>query len=150
MRAPVFLPLLGFSLAALAPRAARAQAAPPPAPATPAVPAAAAEPPGECFGFSFGAWSPALDWRAAGHGADAPGVRLAGEFASRDSAGGAGALILFPSWWPAGVGVQLPRSPRARGDTVAGLAQAFVADGRLRSPRASVRAWLKPCAGGAR
>jgi hypothetical protein len=102
----------------------------------------------ECFGFAFGTWTPALDWRRGGHGTDAPRVRLAGEFAARDSTRGDQELTLFPSWWPAGVGVHFARPPRALGDTVQGVAVAFVADGRLRPPRTTVRAWLKPCGSG--
>jgi hypothetical protein len=126
-------------------------------PAAPSVPSPAADtsaapppPVGECYGFSFGAWKPALDWRAAGHGADPAAVHLPGEFAARDSAGGGKELILFPSWWPAGVGVRFARAPSAVGDTVAGVASAFVADGRRPTPRAPVRAWRKACGAGAR
>jgi hypothetical protein len=101
----------------------------------------------ECFGFAFGEWKPALSWRGAGHGADAPTVRLSGEFAARDSATGESELLLFPSWWPAGVGVRFARPPRMPGDTVSGVARAFVADRRLPTPSTAVRAWRTPCGG---
>jgi hypothetical protein len=54
-------------------------------------------------------------------------------------------LLLYPSFWPAGVSARFPRTPRTQGDTVRGTATAFVADGRVRSPEAEVMAWLVPC-----
>ena len=151
VRAATLGAALAASFAAAAPRAMRAQAAPVAARDTardtvPSAPVAVAE----CFGFAFGPWRPPLDWRAAGHGADAPSVRLPGEFAARDSAAGRYELLLFPSWWPAGVGVRFDRAPRVPGDTVGGVAHAFVADGRRATPSTTVRAWLKPCGGEAR
>lgn len=160
------------------------------------------DPDAECYGFSFGAWHPALNWRAAGHppsmepaalaGARAgrtPGAPAAGrpvrpgttpppnqsrppEWAVRepargaedrerpgppatvggaDSAESAGdpraevALTLFPSWWPVGVSVHLPRRPEV-GDTIAGRATALVADGRVTPPASTIRAWRVVCA----
>jgi hypothetical protein len=165
-------------------------------------PATRPDPDAECYGFSFGAWQPALNWRAAGHppsmepaalaGARAgrpPGAPAAGrpgrqgttppanqsrppEWAVREPARGAEdrerleptatasgadsaeragdpraevALTLFPSWWPVGVSVRLPRRPEV-GDTVAGQAMALVADGRVTSPASTVRAWRVVCA----
>ena len=137
----------------LAPRDASGQGVPPErsAPDTTASALAAAPPSAaECLGFSFGAWTPPLDWRAGGHGADSPGARLPGEFAARDSSLGESELMLFPSWWPAGVAVHFAHTPRVPGDTVPATATALVADGRLRPPRAAARAWLKPCGSGAR
>jgi hypothetical protein len=106
---------------------------------------------GACFGFSFGAWTPPLDWEAAGHGArpnpkslqQAPdgrdwAVDLADE--STDSS-----LVLFPAWWPVGVVVRLPRALLATGDTLRGRATALVADARRQAPTADVRAWRVPC-----
>ena len=55
-------------------------------------------------------------------------------------------LILFPPWWPVGVGVWLERSA-APGDTVRGVARAFVADAQVSVPTSTVRAWRAPCAG---
>ncbi len=103
----------------------------------------------QCFGFSFGAWQPALDLTAAGHGAPpaaqaqlkAPGGR---DWAS-DATPNDTTLFLFPAWWPAGVQVTFARRPRAGADTVPGTASALVADGRLLPPRAPLRAWRVAC-----
>jgi hypothetical protein len=108
-----------------------------------------------CLGFAFGAWTPPLDWRAAGHGAMPDSSRLQRAPSGRDWASDAGAgepdslLILFPKWWPAGVSVELPTRTPAPGDTVVGRAVAFVANGARKSPTSSVRAWRVGC-GGAR
>jgi hypothetical protein len=50
--------------------------------------------------------------------------------------GGRQRLILFPSWWPAGVVITFP--PGALGDTLQGDAEALVAD--LARPRSHARA----------
>jgi hypothetical protein len=104
-----------------------------------------------CLGFSFGAWTPALDWRAAGHG-EMPDARVLQHAPSgRDWASDAGAgmpdtlLMLYPGWWPAGVRVDLPTRTPAPGDTVVGRAIAFVANGSAQAPTARVRAWQVPC-----
>lgn len=111
--------------------------------------------PNECWGFVFGTWSPALDWAAAGHNAHArraaPPAPEASttdgaprhDAASFERAGGP-ALVLYPTWWPVGVGISLERQP-ADGDTVRGVAHAFVADGRLTPPESTILAWRKPC-----
>jgi hypothetical protein len=104
-----------------------------------------------CLGFSFGVWTPPLDWQAAGHGArpdpkvlqHAPDGRDWAADLSLESADSA--LVLFPSWWPAGVVVRLPRGLPAPGDTIRGRATALVADGRRQAPAADVRAWRVPC-----
>jgi hypothetical protein len=106
---------------------------------------------GACFGFSFGQWTPPLDWEAAGHGArpnpnsaqHAPdgrdwAVDLADE--STDSS-----LVLFPAWWPVGVVVRLPRGLLTSGDTLRGRATALIADARRQAPTADVHAWRVPC-----
>jgi hypothetical protein len=104
-----------------------------------------------CLGFSFGAWTPPLNWRGAGHGEmpsasvlqHAPAGR---DWATNDGAGAADSLlILYPAWWPAGVRVDLPNRAPAIGDTVTGRAVAFVANGSLKSPEAKVRAWQVAC-----
>ena len=131
---------VGVALAALA-SSAHAQSAEPPAARSTA---------GSCFGFTFGRWTPALDLRGAGHqpasraaAADtAPGGREWAMPTAVDSGGIS--LTLFPAWWPAGVRVQLPHAPAAS-DTVRGAAYAYVADGRVRSPRSEVLAWAVPC-----
>lgn len=108
-----------------------------------------------CFGFAFGAWSPPLDWRAAGHGDRPDSSKLVHAPAGRDwaaegSAPRDTALMLYPAWWPVGVLVEIPARRIVEGDTVTGRASALVADGRLRAPTAVVRAWRVPCAGSAR
>lgn len=100
-----------------------------------------------CYGFSFGRWTPALDQAAAGHdprGPAAPRTPEGRGWAMNDSSSGA-ALILFPTWWPAGVRVTLPSGPPARGKSAAGTASALVADGRLRSPTAPIVVRGVPC-----
>lgn len=104
----------------------------------------------ECLRFIFGPWTPPLDAKAAGHPTfppaeslpQAPGGR---GWAVSDSTTGDAQLLLYPSFWPAGVSVRFPRAPRAPHDTVRGTATALVADGRVRSPEAGVMAWLVPC-----
>src|SRR5687768_5002529 len=85
-----------------------------------------------CFGFRFGAWTPALDWRAAGHPRrdSTPAVAMAPagrEWAATVSSGTASdsVLLLFPEWWPAGVKIEVP--PTETGDTVNARATALVA-----------------------
>ena len=107
--------------------------------------------PAHCLGFSFGTWTPALSWQSAGHGAlvdsslvprapDGRGWAVPEREPQSDST-----LVLFPSWWPAGIVVVLERPPSAPRDTVAGRATAIVADGRKASPTSLVRAWYARC-----
>ena len=104
-----------------------------------------------CLGFAFGTWTPPLNWKGAGHVnpldsahvGRAPGGR---GWAANDTAGATPYLMLFPMWWPAGVALELPNRSPAIGDTVTGKATALIADGRLRAPVASVRAWRVACA----
>jgi hypothetical protein len=103
-----------------------------------------------CLGFAFGAWSPALDWRAAGHTSplDPAAHQRADDgrdWATTQAVQDEHTIVLLPAWWPAGVSVTLPTRTPAPGDTVSGTAFAYVADGRLRVPRATVRAWRVPC-----
>jgi hypothetical protein len=111
--------------------------------------------PNECWGFVFGAWSPPLDWASAGHAAagslrapPAPELSSTGGAPRHDAASferrGEPALVLYPTWWPVGVGITLDRQPLA-GDTVRGVAHAFVADGRVTAPASRILAWRKPC-----
>jgi hypothetical protein len=103
-----------------------------------------------CLGFSFGPWTPPLDWHVAGHARTpdsisvgrAPGDR--GWATSLNHPAADGTMLLFPSWWPVGVTVALPARALAPGDTVEGRAMALVANGTT-SPSAVVRAWLVPC-----
>jgi hypothetical protein len=104
-----------------------------------------------CLGFFFGAWTPALDWRAAGHTSplDPAAHQRADDgrdWATTQAVQDEHTIVLLPEWWPAGVSVTLPTRAPAPGDTVSGSAFAYVADGRLRVPRATVRAWRVPCA----
>jgi len=107
------------------------------------------ESPPVCLGFSFGAWTPALDWRAAGHPPLDPKFHLRADdgrdWATTDAVTNESVLVLLPSWWPAGVSVTLPDRTPALGDTVVGSAFAYVADGRRTAPRSQVRAWRVPC-----
>lgn len=97
-----------------------------------------------CLGFSFGAWNPPLDWRGAGHGDPPTEKSLQRAPDGRDwavdlpAAGRDSTLLLFPSWWPAGVSVVVPQRALAVGDTVRAEAIALVADGRKTAPRSQV------------
>jgi hypothetical protein len=104
-----------------------------------------------CFGFSFGAWTPPLDWHASGHERTPDSISTplasggrgwAAELTHPDQDG---TMLLFPSWWPVGVKVALPARALAPGDTVEGLATALVGNGYVTPSRAPVRAWLLPC-----
>ena len=100
-----------------------------------------------CYGFTFGRWSPALDLVAAGHDPSTPPGPSAPEgrgWAADDSTS-RGSMMLFPSWWPAGVRVTLPGAPPQAGDTVSGSAVALVGDGRRRPPRAPLKVWGVAC-----
>ena len=104
-----------------------------------------------CLGFAFGTWTPALDWRAAGHQtALDPSVHQRADdgrdWATTQAVQDEHTIVLLPSWWPAGVSVTLPTRAPAPGDTVVGRAFAYVGDGRRKAPTAEVRAWSVPCA----
>ena len=103
-----------------------------------------------CFGFRFGAWTPPLDWRAAGHPRrdSTPAVAMAPagrEWAATVSSGTAAdsVLLLFPEWWPAGVKIEVPATET--GDTMNARATALVARAGLPTPVSRVRAWRVPC-----
>ena len=103
-----------------------------------------------CFGFGFGTWTPPLDWRGAGHAVVTDSSQLPrapegrGWAASLDSSAET-SLLLFPTWWPVGVSVEVPHRPLVPGDTVSGTAVALVANGRAEPPRSRVRVWRVPC-----
>jgi hypothetical protein len=107
-----------------------------------------------CLRFTFGAWTPALDWQGAGHGRSIDSTHVARDANGRPWAaptGGSGApgdtvLMLFPPWWPAGVSIEMRTADFARGDTVTGKATALVADARRVSPVAKARVWRVACA----
>jgi hypothetical protein len=123
-------------VALLAPSAARTQAAAPD------------EGP-VCLGFAFGAWTPALDWKGAGH--TVPIERAAQDRApgGRDWAappvGTDTTIMLYPRWWPVGIVVTLPTRTPAVGDTIAGHAVALVPRHDVAAPEARVRAWRVAC-----
>jgi hypothetical protein len=107
------------------------------------------EPP-VCLGFTFGQWTPALDWKAAGHQttidpATHQHAADGRDWATTQAVQDEHTIMLLPSWWPAGVSVTLPNRSPAMGDTVVGSAFAFVADGRKKAPTAKVWAWRVPC-----
>jgi hypothetical protein len=107
--------------------------------------------PALCFGFSFLAWTPPLNWRTAGHAAVLDSSRVPrapdgrGWAADDLGKGSDSTLVLFPTWWPAGIVIELERKPVARGDTVVGHAIAMVADGRVKPSTSRVRAWQTRC-----
>jgi hypothetical protein len=135
--------LLSLALLA-APALARAQA-----------PEQPRDEPTVCLGFTFGQWTPALDWRAAGHQTpiDPSFHQHASDgrdWATTQAVQDEHTIMLLPAWWPAGVSVTLPTRTPAPGDTVVGSAFAFVADGRKKAPTAKVWAWRVPCSAQAR
>jgi hypothetical protein len=137
-RVCIFLLFAATSVAALT-HVARAQA-----------PATAGEA-ATCFGFSFGPWTPPLDWRASGHARTPESISVplasggrgwADELTHPDQNG---TMLIFPSWWPVGVKVALPARTLTPGDTVEGRAIALVGNGFVTPSRAAVRAWLVRC-----
>jgi hypothetical protein len=62
-----------------------------------------------------------------------------------DSTARGESLLLFPSWWPAGVTVRFSLVPGR--DSTRGEARAFVADGRVEPPTSLVTVWRVPCGG---
>lgn len=120
----------------------------------------AAQPASPCVRIAFGTWAPPLDWKGSGH-ADSS-ARIAGRIQQlRDSvyanaprtgrdemvwseSDGKRQLLLFPSWWPAGVMITF--APDALGDTLDGQAEALVADLSKRASRAAARVLRNACA----
>jgi hypothetical protein len=108
------------------------------------------EPP-VCLGFAFGTWTPALNWKAAGHQTAVDSALLqraedGRDWATTQAVQDEHTIVLLPSWWPVGVSVTLPNRSPAAGDTVVGTAFAFIGDGRKTAPTTKVRAWRVPCA----
>ena len=105
----------------------------------------------ECWGFSFGKWTPPLDWERSGHGAVLDSARVPrapngrGWAASDIEMPSDSSLLLFPPWWPAGILVVFKGKPTKLADTVAGTATAFVADARKAPSTSPIRGWLVPC-----
>ena len=103
-----------------------------------------------CLGFAFGTWTPALNWKAAGHQTPIDEALLqraedGRDWATTQAVQDEHTIVLLPSWWPVGVSVTLPNRSPALGDTVVGTAFAFIGDGRKTAPTAKVRAWRVPC-----
>ena len=104
-----------------------------------------------CFGFSFGPWTPPLDWHASGHERSPDSIKAPlasggrGWAAELNHPDQDGTMLIFPSWWPVGVKIALPARTLAGGDTVNGRATALVGNGFVTPSRAAVRAWLVPC-----
>ena len=107
--------------------------------------------PAVCYGFSFGKWTPPLDWQLSGHGATLDSARVPrapngrGWAASDVEIESDTTILLFPPWWPAGVLVELKAKPVTLSDTVAGRATAFVADGRKQPSTSAIRGWRVAC-----
>lgn len=106
---------------------------------------------GECYGFSFGKWTPPLDWERSGHVTVLDSARVPrapngrGWAASDIEMPSDTSLLLFPPWWPAGVLVAFKTKPVTLADTVRGTATAFVADARKQPSTSVIRGWLVPC-----
>ena len=114
------------------------------------------EPSSTCWRFAFGAWTPALDWAAAGHDGQAAdlatrvqrvrdSVYLRDTSAARNNAmmwertKAGWSVVLFPQWWPVGVQVQFD-SVLAGGGEMTGRATALVANANAQPSRARARA----------
>ena len=116
----------------------------------------AQEPSSTCWRFAFGAWTPALDWAAAGHDGNASELaervrRVRDSVYVRDSAAvrnnamvwektkAGWSVVLFPQWWPVGVQVEFD-SVLAGGREMTGRATALVANSNSQPSRARARA----------
>jgi hypothetical protein len=104
-----------------------------------------------CLRFTFGTWSPALNWKAAGHATVLDSLRIDRAPDGRAWAGPAGnaagdtVLVLYPAFWPAGVALSFDARTLQPGDTATARATAFVADARVPSSVTSARVWRVPC-----
>lgn len=122
---------------------------------------AGTSPPSPCWRFSFGEWTPPLDWSRSGHPGNASTVatavrRIRDSVFAKDTVASAsnamtwertprGALLLlYPPWWPAGVEVTFD-STTAGGTEMLGTAIAMVADAAQSASRSRARAWQVPC-----
>ncbi len=105
-----------------------------------------------CLRFTFGAWTPALDWQTAGHRGALDSLHVDRTPEGRGWAAPSAAratdtvLVLFPSFWPAGVSLEFDPRALSASDTVVGKATALVADARKASPISRARVWRVPCA----
>lgn len=113
-------------------------------------------PPGACWRFAFGEWTPPLDWSQAGHAGDASAMAtqmrsVRDSIFVRDTAAVNSntmlwerttrgfQLLLFPPWWPVGVLVTFD-STALTAREMTGEAVAMAADGSRDPSRARVRA----------
>jgi hypothetical protein len=118
-------------------------------------------PSGACWSFSFGEWAPPLDWSGAGHRGDTASanarVRRARDsvFVHDSAAVESNAmewdrtehgweLMLFPSWWPAGVVVRFDGNP-ADSAVTHGEATAMLGDPNREPSRTRVMAKPHVC-----
>ncbi|MGQ0647498.1 MAG: hypothetical protein ACT4P7_07985 [Gemmatimonadaceae bacterium] len=120
-----------------------------------------------CARLTFGPWSPPLNWSGAGHADSATQVAAMvrrirdSVYTGRTTAMGrdemqwietnAGRrLMLYPSWWPAGVMITFDSSgdtvsTSPPGDVLTGAAVGLVADAAQPQPRAAVRVVHMSC-----
>jgi len=104
-----------------------------------------------CLRFTFGAWTPALDWKLAGHRGAADSTHVGHTPEGRGWAAPASGqnadtvLVLFPGFWPAGVSLTFDPRALSAADTVIGKATALVADANKPSPVSRARVWRVPC-----
>jgi len=119
--------------------------------------------PSLCWRFSFGEWSPPLDWSNAGHvgNADSSAAavrRIRDSVYAKDpvatgnnamtwyrNANGSVALLLFPNWWPVGVQVDFDSTIAGRRGEMLGTAAAMVANAGMPVSKARARALQLPC-----
>lgn len=124
--------------------------------------AGTAHPPsGACWSFSFGEWDPPLDWSGSGHRGDTTTAnarvrRIRDSVYVHDSAAVASnamewdrtahgwELMLFPSWWPAGVVIRFDGNP-ADSSVAEGEATALLGDPNRKPSRTRVRAVSHKC-----
>jgi hypothetical protein len=104
-----------------------------------------------CLRFQFGVWSPALNWKGAGHVSTLDTSKVERTADGRAWAapaavdGGDSVLVLYPAFWPAGVALSFDARTLVIGDTAVAKATAFVADARLARPIAPAKVWRVEC-----
>ena len=114
-----------------------------------------------CWNFSFGEWTPPLDWSGSGHRGDSASadarVRRARDslFVHDSAARESNAMewtrtekgwevLLFPNWWPAGVVVRFDGNPTDSAEA-RGEATALLGDPNREPSKAKVRAVARKC-----
>ena len=104
-----------------------------------------------CLRFQFGTWTPALNWKGAGHitTLDTSKVDRAPDgrawAAASAKAAGDSTLILYPTFWPAGVTLSFDARKLAAGDTALAKATAMVADAKVAPSIAKAKVWRVNC-----